>query len=139
MIEGVIEDITNRIPPSDGDNLLGFEIDCDNYFNEDDLISAKIIKTGDVKNMLRIELTINEGFASIQNLSHKISEMYQMIEYSNFSLHGLKWLSKELNFRFITIISNDQFCVSGTIIVKGEFYEKLYKQFKKDFPGSMFG
>lgn len=120
--------IYERIPRSAGDDLLGFKIDCGAFVDDDSFVSTEIHETGDTKNMLEIVVNIDDSIPSIQMLTEKIGNLFLSIEYQNYSCHGCQWTEEALPFRFVTVISSDQFLVSGTIKVIGENYEKRYSR-----------
>jgi hypothetical protein len=128
MIEDTINLITKKLKPSDGDNLLGFKIDCDGLLFDDKFESMDINETQNQNNMLDIEIKIKNSIDTIQNLTTIIRNNYQNIEYQYYSAHAVEWTPTALIFRFITIISNNQFYVSGTLRVIGNNYEKLYRK-----------
>lgn len=133
MIEKIISIIADQLPPSSGDNLLGFNIDCDALITDERFTNININQTIDLKNMIEIIIQIDKSFSSIQELSNLILSLYLTVGYKNFSSHGIKWSSEMLTLRFITIISEDEFYVSGTIKVIGDNYRILYNGFKRNF------
>ena len=134
-METVINSIISQVPPTSGDDLLGFEMDCGALFDDEKFRSVEVVTSKSPESIFNIEIQIEKSIDSIQELTEIIRNLYQKIEYNEFSMHGTKWLKENLEFRFLTMPRNNSYFVTGTVKVTGKEYEDLYRRYEKEFAG----
>jgi hypothetical protein len=133
MLEKIIESTISQFPPTSGDDLLGFEMDFVALFDDEKFRTAEVSISKNSQSIINIEIEIKESVETIQELTEIIRDLYQKVEYNELSLHGVKWLNKSLEFRFLTMPAKYAYFVTGTVRVTGKEYEALYGSFEKEF------
>lgn len=134
MIERTIQRVMESTAPSSGDDLLGFEIDADHFFGENEaLVNATVSRTEDLSCMLELRGEVADHISSLQQLSGVLNEIWQSLAYSHYESSSCEWYQEAMVFRFVTVISGDDFYVSGRMIVGGENYSRLVNRFENDF------
>ena len=134
MIESVIQNLMASHSPSSGQNLLGFEFDADHYFGSNEIFAdAKVVPYDNPLCMFELRGQILEQISSIQHLHTKLDEVWQKLAYSHFQATSLKFFREATELRFVTLISNDSFYVTGKMIAGGGHYPQLVEQYEKDF------
>lgn len=134
MIESVIQNVIASHSPSSGENLLGFEYDADHYFGLNEIFAnAKVVSHDNPLCMLELRGQILEQISTIQHLHTKLDEIWQKLAYSHFQATSLKFFREATVLRFVTLISNDGFYVTGKMIAGGGHYPQLVEQYEKDF------
>ena len=136
VIEKLISDIASRLPPSSGDDLLGFAMDVDVRFGEEE--GFEDVTTQRVANpleLLRVKIVLSERMTSLQDVSQKASRAWMRVAYDRFQASSVTWFREATEIRFVTIIGGDHFFVSGRAIVTGTTYAKLVERFEETFGG----
>ena len=134
MIPELIARLRETIPPSEGDNLLGFQMDCDVFFGEADSIDdVAVAKTTDPYELLRIRVRLGPSAATLQDVSRALTTAWQSVAYSDFQATSLEWFQEATVLRFVTVIGGARFYVSGCAIATGPTYPSLVTAFHRDF------
>ncbi|WP_339074634.1 hypothetical protein [Teredinibacter turnerae] len=130
MIEEIINKITNspNIQASDGDNLLGMDYDVFHCFESNSVFEVEEISHANNNEcMFDIKLSVSKTTRELHELVHAIKASWEFLQYRYFEASSLIVSKKSAVFRFVTVIGENQFYVTGKIIVSGTVYEKLAK------------
>ena len=74
MIHELIARLRETIPPSEGDNLLGFKIDCGFFFGEAASIDdVAVAQTTGPSELLRIRVRLALSATTLQDVSHTLT------------------------------------------------------------------
>ena len=134
MIPELIARLRETIPPSEGDDLLGFEMDCDVFFGEGASIdNVAVTHSTDPCELLRIRVRLAPSAATLQDVSHALTTAWQNVAYSDFQATSLEWFQEATVLRFVTVISGARFFVSGCAVATGPTYASLVSAFHRDF------
>jgi hypothetical protein len=134
MLPELIARLRETIPPSEGDSLLGFKMDCDVFFAEDPLIDeVAVARTTDPSELLRIRVRLALNAATLQDVSRALTTAWQNVAYSEFQATSLEWFQEAIVLRFVTVISGARFFVSGCTVATGPTYPSLVSAFHRDF------
>ncbi len=83
MISKLIARLRETIPPSGGDDLLGFETDCDAFFGEGAAVSdVAVAQTADPCELLRIRVRLAPSTPTLQAVSQTLTAAWQNVAYS---------------------------------------------------------
>lgn len=130
IIDDTIQFITTKLPPSDGGNLLGMNIDIAYAFN--DLESAKLIsyeQTGDNSCMFLIELEVSCSAKDLGSVFKEVLDAKRSCDYSHFNANSSMYYDeKSAVYRYVTVPYDESYYVTGRIIISGERYQQLYKK-----------
>jgi hypothetical protein len=136
MIERVIDEVIRRLPPSDGDNLLGFQIDADHFLGEcDALASVEVERSSDIRSLLNASAILADHVSSLHDISQALFAVWQSLYYPHFHASAIHWYREATILRFLTVISDDGYFVTGTVTVSGEQYPRLVEKFEREFGG----
>jgi hypothetical protein len=137
LIERVIADIAGRLPPSSGDNLTGFVIDADHFLGECDAFeSVEVDRSTNPRSLLEIRAEVAVSVNTVQEISHALLDAWQSIAYTHFQASAVHFYKEATVLRFVTVISNDAFYVSGAVRVAGAHYPALVQRYDRDFGAS---
>jgi hypothetical protein len=128
IIEEIIKEIANSpsYVPSTGDNLLGMEYDIDHAFESNRAFEEVTIKrTGNKNSMLEIVVSVSDSVNALHEVSQGIKKSWEFIQYQYFEASSITIGKHKAGFRFITVIGENQFYVTGTVWVKDPRYEKV--------------
>ncbi|MCG8043912.1 MAG: hypothetical protein JAY72_21185 [Candidatus Thiodiazotropha endolucinida] len=134
MIEETINTVVSSLFPSSGDNLLGMDIDICHYFESNTklkFISRR--QTGDPGCMFVVHLEATEDAHDIADISSALEEVWDNLAYSYFESRTIKKYKRKAVLRFVTVIDENSFYVTGNAIVTGNRYEKLAAEYGNNF------
>ena len=138
-IEETIKNILVRIPPSPGDDLVGMLIDAEHYLTEHKNFSSASVKTTqDPACLLTADVIIADDTSTLQGVYQALLDVWASISYTNFQASSVFMCKDATILRFVTVISNDAFCVTGRFKAFGPKYSRLVAEFEKNF-GSISG
>ena len=130
----MIQQIVSELHPSSGDNLTGFIIDTDHFLEESGKFkSVKVSRTKDRLCLVNAHVELSYEIRTIQYLSQLLYDAWNNIRYDHFAASACHWCKEATIFRFVTIISKNDFFVTGKITANGEPYSKLVENFDRDF------
>lgn len=134
MIEAVIQQVLASVPPSSGDNLLGFKIDANYYFEAHKAFTkTRVSQTQNPACLLDMRGEVAPHVSSLQEISTALIEVWQSLAYNDFQATACHWYQEATVLRFVTVISDNQFCVTGRMAIAGPHYPKLAQQFDQNF------
>lgn len=134
MIEKTIKEIVSTHVPSEGDNLLGMEIDLTHYFEKIKTMElVSIERTDDPACMFLIRLRVTRHAERIGELNMALNRAWQSVSYTHFQASSITTCKESSEIRFVTIIAEDSFYVSGKAIVEGKGYQRLSELYEKGF------
>lgn len=134
IIEQIIAQVTAALSSSANDNLDGFLHDADYYFGSHPAFAAaKIERTPDPASLLRIKLTLTDDVATVQAVANALREVWLSILYNHFEASSITWYREATCLRFVTVVGNDLFHVTGTAYALGAGYPNLVAAFERDF------
>ena len=137
MIERVVAEVARTLPPSSGDNLTGFLIDADHFFGESRALrSVEVDRSADRSSLVEVRAEVAPSVETVQDLSDALVKAWQPIAYSHFQAFAIHWYMEATVLRFVTVISDDSFYVSGTVRVAGSHYPTLVERYERDFGAS---
>ncbi len=130
MIESLINQIAERIPQSSGANLLGFTDDLDYaLWKSKNIISPyKISRTEILHRIVTVRAQIADSVKDLQNVFEAIEAVWTSVAYRYFEASSYECYKEGAVLRFVTIIRDELFFVSGAIILEGEKYRKLISE-----------
>jgi hypothetical protein len=132
VIERVIQHVLSTVPISTGYNLDGFEIDTEEFLGRS-FPDPIIRRTKEPTCVIDARATVGTGLSSLQDVSHELTTVWNAIAYSSFEASAIEWHRNATVLRFVTVISNEAFCVTGRIVVSGGPYDQLVEAFERDF------
>ena len=133
-IEETIKNILVRVPPSSGDDLAGMLIDADHYLTEHMNFSNATVKTTqDPACLLTADVVITDDTSTLQEVYQALLDVWASIGYTNFQASSVFMCKDATILRFVTVISNDSFCVTGRFKAFGPKYPQLVAEFENDF------
>ena len=123
-IEDRITECLRRTPASDGDNLLGFQLDLEKAFvSERDLfVEPQVRQTGDPRCALIGTCNIADPATAAEVVSKRLKELWLgHLTYEHSEAHSIETLPGRISLRFVTTSgeTSDDLCVTGKIIVSG--------------------
>jgi hypothetical protein len=134
IIEQIIDQVTAALSPSDSINLSGFLQDADYYFfAHPAFAAAEIERTPDPASLVRIKLTLADDVATLQAVANALREVWHSILYNHFEACSITWYREATCLRFVTVVGNDLFHVTGTAYALGAGYTNLVAAFDRDF------
>lgn len=114
--------------PSSGDNLLGMEYDIEHAFESSEVFDKVMIKrTEDNRCMFQITLSVSDNVEILHDVSDALTEAWDFIQYQYYGASSVIIGQDKAALRFVTVIGENQFYVTGLVWVKGTAYEKLAK------------
>jgi hypothetical protein len=127
MIESIIKQIAEKIPPSSGTSLLGFTQDLDYTLGKSkDIISPyKISRTEIPHRLVTVRAQITDSVTDLQIVVEAIENVWSSVMYRYFEASSYQYYKEAAVFRFVTIIRNEKFFISGAIVLEGEKYHSL--------------
>ncbi|MGC4093241.1 MAG: hypothetical protein QM756_36200 [Polyangiaceae bacterium] len=134
MLPELIARLRDTIPPSNGDNLLGFKLDCDVFFARPEVVAETVtIATTDPSELLRILVRLSPTAATLQDVRQALTTAWQDVAYSEFQATSLKSHREATVLHFATVIEGSHFFVSGVAIATGSNHEDLVRAFELNF------
>jgi hypothetical protein len=135
MIELIVQRVIEAIPPSSGDDFLGFYYDVEHYFVDSN--SAFVHATAAVRDdnscLLEMRGDIAPHISSLQEISGELHDLWRTLAYPHFQASSCKWYQEATVLRFVTVIHDDLFYVTGKVMVGGGHYAELIKKFERDY------
>ncbi|MFY0677942.1 MAG: hypothetical protein JXR18_11720 [Neptuniibacter sp.] len=128
MIEETIAKIITspNYSPSDGDNLLGMDYDVFHCLDSNEILVVEEIKqTGQNECMFSINLEASKSAKELHDVRQALKEAWEFIQYGYFEASSLSVTPKSAVLRFITVIGENQFYVTGCVKVSGPNYERI--------------
>ena len=134
MIEETIELIVKKFVPSTGDNLLGMDYDICHFFGKNDAIRfLSRNKSGDKKCMFSIELEATNCAKDISDVPNALRGALDNVVYKYFESSSIQMYKDKAVLRFVTVIGENQFYVTGEAIVSGNRYRQLASDYENGF------
>ena len=134
MIESTIQHISSNFPQSSGDNLLGFRIDTDAALNREKLLhSYELQLRDDPLSMINVTANLAKIVENLADVSRILRDVWSDLAYDHFEASAILRYRDATILRFITVISDESFFVSGTIRVIGDQYPKLAANYEQDW------
>lgn len=134
MIETVIDQVAGQLPPIAGDNLLGFRYDVEEALRHGDWCHGhSLTVVEEPRCLLRIELEVAEGVASLQELTSGLVGLWTYVAYKDFEASSIRWYREAAVLRFVTINPLGPYFVAGRVRVAGAHYEPLAEAFERRF------
>jgi hypothetical protein len=134
MIEETIDFTVKKFVPSTGDNLLGMDYDICHFFGKNDAIRfLSRNKSGDKKCMFSIELEATNCAMNINDVTSALRGALDNIVYKYFESSSIQMYKEKMVLRFVTVIGENQFYVTGEAIVSGDRYRQLASDYEKGF------
>jgi hypothetical protein len=123
-IEDKITGCLNRTPISDGDNLLGFEIDLEmSLINDRDLFAGSSVRrTDDPRCALIGMCKVTDPSIPTGVVIKRLKEMWLThLAYRHWEAHHIDVLPEQVSLRFVATTGDTSrdLCVTGKIIVAG--------------------
>jgi hypothetical protein len=126
MARTIEDEITNclrRTPISDGDNLLGFEIDLLAIIENRNLfVAPSVRRTGDPRCILMATCELAEPPVPANIVLNTLKEMWlEHLAYRHAEAHSVEVSPEQISLRFVTTTgdTSGDICVTGKIIVSG--------------------
>lgn len=139
MIEEVISSVIENMRSSSNDVSEGFFLDVDHFLEEcQALQSVQVESSSDPRSLVVATAEVDPSVDSIQDLTFALKEVWAAIAYLHFEATSIQWFKEATVLRFVTVISDDNYYVTGTIRVAGPHYPLLAQRFERDF-GDMHG
>ena len=139
MIENLIVRIAREFPASSGDNLDGFVMDADCYFSQQDAFASAQVERGvGPLSVVNISIILAESVQSLQQVARALEAAWTETRYKHFAASGITWYREATVLRFVTVVSDESYFISGTATASGPRYADLVQAFERDF-GSMHG
>jgi hypothetical protein len=130
----VLAQIVATLPPSSGENLLGFHMDASLYFcRKREFWDAVVKRTDDPACPIRANLLLRDEVSTVQEVSLALRDVCQSLMYSHFAACSVNWYREATCLRFVTVIDGNQFHVTGTALAHGPRYPELVAAFDRDF------
>ena len=130
MIESLIKQIAEKIPPSSGANISGFTQDLDYalWKSKDILTLYKVSTTKHPHRLINVEAEIAEKVQKLQVVFDTVETIWTSVMYRYFAASSFQYYKEAAVLRFVTVISDERFFVSGAIILQGEKYQNLVSE-----------
>ena len=137
LIERVIHDIAGRFPPSSGDDLTGFVIDADHFLGECEALEwVEVERAANPSSLLEIRAQVAASVSTDQDVRHALLKAWHEIAHNHFQASAVHFYKEATVLRFVTVISDEAFFVSGTVRVAGPHYPALVQRYDRDFGAS---
>jgi hypothetical protein len=134
MIESIIQRVMDSTRPSSGSDLLGFEMDSVAYFGGNKaFLNAKVSRTGDPSCLLEMHGEIRKHIKSLQQIRSVLNKIWFDLEYRHFQATSCVWYKEATVLRFVTVISDNAFYVTGKMIVGGGHYSQLVEKYEREY------
>jgi hypothetical protein len=122
MIEKIIAQKLQQYHISEGDNLLGYEIDIDTYFEDSGMFEGiDVRRTGDPRCALYATCTTTDSNPSEQAIEAELERIWlTRLGYRHWKKHEFETTSETISLRFVTINQEEPWalCVTGIIVVR---------------------
>jgi hypothetical protein len=139
MIEEVISSVIENMRSSSNDVSEGFFVDVDHFLEQcQALQSVQFEPSSDPRSLVVAIAEVDSSVESIQDLTYALKEVWGAIAYLHFEATSIQWFKEATVLRFVTVISDENYYVTGTIRVAGPHYPLLVQRFERDF-GDMHG
>lgn len=116
MIERVIEDVVSRYPLSRGDNLAGMCVDVRHFLGWEghgwEYVSLEVTEAPE-----RLIVAELRSRARAQDVARSLEEVWKACQYRYFQSSSIVMTPEVVTLTFVTIISEDGFCVTGELHV----------------------
>lgn len=135
MIENLIHQLTATLPPSSGLNLQGFTADLEHALrNKPGFFTSAQVKLGpDPSRLIEATALITDEAKSLQDVKQALLDIWRATAYSFFQASSCIWYQEATVLRFVSIISPEEFFVSGVITAQAGPYARLAKEFEQKF------
>ncbi len=134
MIEETIKKVIVSLAPSSGDNLLGMDIDICHYFNSSSKLKfGSITRSNDPTCMFVIDLEATENNESLTDVCSALITVWEKVAYHYFAAHSINKFKTKSVLRFVTVIGDKSFYVTGKAVISGKQYENLAKEYEANF------
>ena len=134
IIEDTIRRVASSVPPSMGDNLLGFRIDMDLALEGQVLLESHDLTVSDSPlSMINVTATLATDVERLAAVAQMLRAIWDAVAYRHFEASSVQQFRDATILRFITVISDDAFFVSGTVRVKGDSYPRLVANYERDW------
>lgn len=127
---GSIDDVISRLaavlPPGEGADLQGFEIDATMFSGRQRLFEVvRVIRSGELSELVRILVVLNRRARSVAAVSNALLTAWSQSCYTHFQASTVESFREAMRFRFVTVPAEEAYFVSGTALVIGPRYEEL--------------
>jgi hypothetical protein len=95
--------------------------------------SAEVGSSPDPRSLVNAHVVVSPGAKSLQEVAEGLKRVLQFIAYAHFFAASVEWYREATVLRFVTIISGEQFYVTGTVTASGPGYPELVATFQRDF------
>jgi hypothetical protein len=135
VIEETIDLVLSRLPPSSGENLTGFLMDCDHFFSqpEEVLRDADAKATGDPRSMVAVTVTLADPLTSLQQVNEALRAAWAEVAYRDYQALATMWYRDAMVLRFVTANPQSRLLVTGTVVASGGGYGHVAAGFERDF------
>jgi hypothetical protein len=136
VIETLIKQIVEKVPPSANGNLEGFITDLDHAFWKAKKVIAppnKFLRTNQPRQLLVVRASIAESVKALPIVFQTIKAVWASVTYRYFEASSLDYYQEALVLRFVTVMSDEELFVSGAIIIEGQKYQKLIIEHESKF------
>jgi DNA-binding winged helix-turn-helix (wHTH) protein len=117
-----------------GDNLLGFRIDMDLALESQFLLESHDLTVSDSPlSMINVIATLATDVERLAAVAQMLRAIWDAVAYRHFEASSVQQFRDATILRFITVISDDAFFVSGTVRVKGDSYPRLVANYERDW------
>ncbi len=130
MIESLIRQIAEKIPPSSGANLLGFTQDLDYaLWKSKGIISPyNIFRTEVPHQLVIVKAQITYRVKNLQVVFETLEAVWTLTAHRYFEASSYECYKEAAVLRFVTVISDKLFFVSGAMILEGQKYRTLISE-----------
>ena len=134
MIERTIKLVVEGVPPSSGNDLVGFSIDVDHFFSADELFDdVQVKQTDQPSELLRVRVKLVSRAIRMHEISASLCAIWSRLGYPHFEASSVTRYREAVVMRFVTVMSGERLAVTGTAIVSGPTYADAVREFEHGF------
>jgi hypothetical protein len=133
MIETLIRQLADTLPPSSKGDLDGFSQDLDHAFWEARKVfaSAKISLTSNPLRLIEVTATVVDNVANLADVTRTLQNIWASVAYTYFEASNCEWYREGVVLRFVSIIQQSRFFVSGALVVEGDSCMWLIAEYQR--------
>ncbi|MCA9803632.1 MAG: hypothetical protein KC777_16785 [Cyanobacteria bacterium HKST-UBA02] len=123
--EAVEAVLSSRLPKR---CAIGFEEDVRHLVLHDSTWDSVEIHTNrDSSRILEVKLCVSSAVEDLRKISGALIVIWNNLRYQAFGAESTTWYQDSLHFRFITVPSDEKYCVVGRIFIGGYQYSDLIR------------
>lgn len=141
MIDAAIKSIVKELSPAEGHDLVAWEYEVINSFDLSDTIKYELDDEGFVlselneknkERMFKVHLKATKKARNLDDVRKGLIKGWKFLQYIYFQASLVEVYKDCAVLKFVTVIAEREYYVTGKAVVKGKRYKKLAKMHKPD-------